>query len=485
MSVALSTLLRRLPASTQVTGETARTITSVEIDSRAVQPGAIFVAVRGERVDGHAFVPEAIARGAAAVVVEAGHSVDVEHATALFVPDSRRALSTIAAAFYGDPSRALDVAGVTGTNGKTTVTHMIAAMLQAAGRPCGIVGTIGAMLGDEMWALSNTTPLPPELQALLARMRDRGASAVAMEVSSHALALDRVEDIRFRAGVLTNVTRDHLDFHQTPEAYAAAKHRLFTMCEAAVLNLDDEHGARWAGEVRGRVPTITYSLRETSGADLVAHGLRTNAEGSRFVLDGEEYAVRFPGAFNVSNALAAIGAARHLGVSDEVARRGLESLTSVPGRMQYVGDGVINAVVDYAHTPDALEQALKSLKDAGDGVAVVFGCGGDRDRGKREEMGRVAAEYASRIYVTNDNPRGEDPMEIIAAIERGIGAREHVVEPDRQRAIERAIDEVRPGEIVLIAGKGHEKTQTIGGRVVRFDDVEVAQDAIRARRARA
>ncbi len=483
--IALAELLPRLPASTQVIGDAKRDLLSLEIDSRKVQPGAIFVAIKGEHVDGHAYIGDAIARGAIAVVAEAGHANEsAAHATLIFVPDSRRALSSIAAAFFGDPSHHMDVVGVSGTNGKTTTTHMMAAIAQSAGRSSGIIGTVGGILGNEQWPLSNTTPLPPELQGLLARMRSQGAAVVAMEVSSHALALDRVEDVRFRVAALTNVTRDHLDFHGTIEAYAAAKHRLFTMGETAVLNADDEHGERWAAEVRGRVPTLTYSMHEGTHADLIAKNVTTNAKESRFDLDGREFVVRFPGKFNVANALAAIGAARHLGISDETSAQALLGMANVPGRMEYVGDGVVNAVVDYAHTPDALYQALWSLREATNGVALVFGCGGDRDRGKREEMGRIAAQHARRIYVTSDNPRTEDPLAIIEAIERGIGAHDHVVELDRRRAIERAIDEAEPGEIVLIAGKGHEKYQIVGDRVLPFDDVEVAQAAIRARRAR-
>jgi UDP-N-acetylmuramoyl-L-alanyl-D-glutamate--2,6-diaminopimelate ligase len=485
VSVELEKILGRLPASTQVLGDAHRAVLSIEIDSRKVGGGALFIAVRGEHVDGHAFIADAIARGATAILAEIGHALPhAQNVTFLLVPDSRRALSEASAAFYGDPSLELDVVGVTGTNGKTTVTHMVAAILESAQRPCGIIGTVGASLGPKSWPLSHTTPLPPELQGLLAQMRADGARAVAMEVSSHALALDRVENVRFRAGVLTNVTRDHLDFHQTLEAYAAAKHRLFTMCETAVINLDDEQGARWAPDAARRIPTLTYSTRDSARADLVARDIRAGTTQTNFSLDGIEVCVPFPGSFNVANALAAIGAARHLGVDDATSQRALASMPSVPGRMEYVGDGSLNAVVDYAHTPDALYHALWSLRDATNGVALVFGCGGDRDRGKREEMGRIAAAHARRIYVTSDNPRSEDPLAIIAEIERGIGAHDHVVEPDRKRAIERAIGDAQPGEIVLIAGKGHEKYQIVGDRVLPFDDVKVAQEAIRTRRMR-
>jgi len=483
MSIALEALLAHLPASTQVIGSRDCELSSLETDSRRVQKGALFVAVKGEHVDGHAYVGEAIKNGARAVVVEIARRVDSPgNASIVYVPDSRRALSSIAAAFFGEPSHGLDVVGVTGTNGKTTTTHMIAAILRAAGKPCGIIGTTGALFERENWEVSNTTPLPPELHGLLARMRDLGAKAVAMEVSSHALVLDRVEDVRFRVSAFTNVTRDHLDFHQTLEAYAAAKHRLFTMSEAAVFNVDDEHGARWAAEFHNRMPTITYSLR--GEATLVPSVIEIDSRESRFTLDGRGWVVPAPGRFNVSNALAAIGVARHLGIADEVSESALYRMGGVSGRMQYVGDNIVNAVVDYAHTPDALYQALWALREATNGVAVVFGCGGDRDRGKRAEMGQVAASHAKRIYLTNDNPRTEDPLAIIADIEKGLGAHPHVVEPDRKKAIERAINETQPGEIVLIAGKGHEKYQIVGTQTLPFDDVEVAQAAIRARRLR-
>ncbi len=482
MSVELKSLLDRLPASTQVIGDRDVAVTKLEIDSRKVEPGSLFVAISGEHVDGHDFIPAALAKGATAIVAQNGRRINASGATVVYVPDSRRALSSIAAAFYGNPSRALDVIGVTGTNGKTTTTHMIAAILNAANRTCGIIGTVGAELGRFRWELSNTTPLPPELHELLAAMRERGAQAVAMEVSSHALALDRVEDIHFRVGALTNITRDHLDFHETLEAYAAAKRRLFSMCDAAVINIDDEHGVRWADEVRRKIPTLTYSLK--GNADLVATDIEVDSKESRFKVDGKLITLLVPGRFNISNALAAIGVARQLDIPFEAIERALWTIASVPGRMEYVGDNIIHAIVDYAHTPDALYQALWALREATNGVSLVFGCGGDRDKGKRPEMGRIAAEHARRIYLTSDNPRSEDPMAIIEDIERGIGDHPYVVEPDRKHAIERAIEEASPGEIVLIAGKGHEKYQIVGNQTLPFDDAEIARSAIRARRLR-
>ncbi len=481
--VALATLLDRLPEA-QVAGDIDRRITGIEIDSRAVKPGTLFVALPGSRTDGHNYVPEAVANGAAAVVVQAMPGNLPADATAVRVADSRRALSALAAAFYGDPSHALDVIGVTGTNGKTTTTHMIASILNAAGIPCGIAGTVGADFRRHRRALQNTTPQPPELHELLAQMRDEGAKAVAMEVSSHALALDRVDDVRFRAAVLTNVTRDHLDFHETLEAYTAAKRRLFTFAPACVLNVDDACGAHWTRELKGEGrEVVTYGRR--AGADLVPDSAVHGPIGSRFKVNGHAYDVKIAGDFNVYNALAALGVAKVMGIEASVAARGLAKVNRVAGRMERVEVVDVNDVavfVDYAHTPDALETALRAVRRmTTSAVAVVFGCGGDRDQGKRPEMGAIAARFADRIYVTNDNPRSEDPAAIADAIVAGIGGRERVVELDRRRAIERAIGEAQPGDVVLVAGKGHEGYQIVGDRILSFDDVAVAREALSAR----
>jgi UDP-N-acetylmuramoyl-L-alanyl-D-glutamate--2,6-diaminopimelate ligase len=479
----LASLIARLPASAEVHGDHDREVTSIEIDSRAVRPGALFVALRGEHADGHTFVPRAIAAGAVALLVDEANMPAVPPTVTLIrVPDTRAALSPLAAAFYDDPSQSLDVIGVTGTNGKTTTTRMISAILNAAGYPCGLIGTVGAEFGERTWPLANTTPQPPELHALLAAMRDGGARAIAMEVSSHALALERVEDVRFRTGVLTNITRDHLDFHGSLEAYAAAKRRLFRVAESAVINIDDEHGSQWHADVARRIPTLTYAMR--GGADIVPSGVVLTADGSTFSIGETEFRVRLPGRFNVENALAAIGVGRALGLADAQIASGLASLDRVPGRMEHVGGGAVDVVVDYAHTPDALDNALRALRETTRGaLAVVFGCGGDRDRGKRPLMGKVAAELADRIYVTSDNPRSEDPQAIVNDIVAGIGTHERVTELDRRKAIERAIAEAAPGDVVLIAGKGHEAYQVVGERVLPFDDVAIARELLAARSA--
>ncbi len=481
-SVDLAALVSRLPASSQVNGDTQRLITSLEIDSRRVKPGALFVALPGTQTDGHDYVAAAIAKGALAVVVEAARAPRVPpHVTVIHVPDSRRAVSALAAAFYGDPSKALATVGVTGTNGKTTTTRMIAAILDGAGKPCGVVGTVGAEFRDRTWQLANTTPLPPELHALLAEMLELGAVAVAMEVSSHALALGRVDDVNFRATALTNVTRDHLDFHETIDAYAAAKRQLFGMAPACALNADDEYGSRWTTDLSARgVAVTTYG--EAPGADLSPTEIEIAPSGSRFVLDGRRFELRVPGRFNVWNALAAIAVARILGVDDAASAAGLASLERVPGRMEHLSGGGIDVVVDYAHTPDALEHALSALRETCTRrLAVVFGCGGDRDRGKRPEMGAIAARLADRVYVTSDNPRSEDPQAIADDVVAGMTARPYAVELDRCKAIERAVADAEPGDVVLVAGKGHEGYQILGDRIVDFDDLTVVRETLGAR----
>jgi UDP-N-acetylmuramoyl-L-alanyl-D-glutamate--2,6-diaminopimelate ligase len=477
--IALTALLDRLPEA-RVTGNRAQLITAIEIDSRSASPGALFVALRGSHTDGHLYVAQAIARGASAVVVEERARVaESKHAAVIRVADSKRALSVLSAAFYGDPSQCLDAIGVTGTNGKTTTTRMAAAILDAAAIPCGVIGTIGAQLGLRRWQLGNTTPLPPELHGVLAAMRDDGARAVAIEVSSHALALERVEDVHFRVAALTNVTRDHLDFHESQDAYAAAKRHLFALTGSCVLNVDDDYGRRWALELyrEGR-QVITYG--SAYAAHLSPQEIVLEPTGSRFTVNGQPYELHLPGRFNIWNALAAIGIAQVFGIADATIARGLAALRHVPGRMERLGGMGIDVVVDYAHTPDALENALRALRETTAGaIAIVFGCGGDRDRGKRAEMAAVAAQLADRLYLTSDNPRSEEPRAIVDDMLAGIpsGVR-HYVELDRRLAIRRAVAEAQAGDVVLVAGKGHEAHQIVGERILPFDDAAVAREAL-------
>jgi UDP-N-acetylmuramoyl-L-alanyl-D-glutamate--2,6-diaminopimelate ligase len=469
----------------RVVGSLAAVTPGIAADSRQVRPGSIFVALRGERADGHSFLEAAVRAGAAAVVVDeayAGAHAPVSGAATVVVGNTRRALSRLAAAYFDYPAKSLRMIGVTGTNGKTTTTHLVASIFEAAGIPVGAIGTLGARFGGAMWSLDNTTPLALELQELLAAMRDRGARAVAMEVSSHALALDRVADIDFEIAALTNVTRDHLDFHPTFEDYAAAKRSLFERARWAVFGSDDAHGKAWARELalQGR-PVTTYGLHDDAG--LRAENVVLDAHGSTFDVDGRRFTIRLPARFNVENALAALGIARAAGIGDDVSARALAAFERVPGRMEHIEAGGVHVLVDYAHTPDALEVVLRAARETAIGsLVVVFGCGGDRDRGKRPQMGRIASELADRVVVTSDNPRSEAPQAIVDDIVGGIDAMGAVrVELDRRAAIRRAIAEAAPGDVVVVAGKGHETYQIVGNATQHFDDRDEVRAALAAR----
>jgi UDP-N-acetylmuramoyl-L-alanyl-D-glutamate--2,6-diaminopimelate ligase len=408
----------------------------------------------------------------------------VAGATTIVVPDTRRALSRLAAAFFAYPARSLLVVGVTGTNGKTTTTHLIDRILATAGLGAGRVGTLGAAFGDATWPLSHTTPLALELHALLAAMRERGAKAVVMEVSSHALVLDRVTDVPFAIGVLTNITRDHLDFHSSFDAYVAAKRSLFELARRAVLNADDACGLAFARTLGARTPaSVTYGFG--GAAQVRAGAFETRAEGSTFEVDGRRFRLRLPGRFNVSNALAALCVARLLGVDDATSAAALETFDGVAGRMERFAGAGIDVLVDYAHTPDALAAVLGAARElSARRLIVVFGCGGDRDRGKRPQMGRIACELADRVVLTSDNPRGEEPAAIVADIMAGAGAGEAVaVEPDRRAAIRGAVLAAQPGDVVVVAGKGHETYQLTGDARSHFDDREEVRAALAARAA--
>jgi len=469
----------------RVCGDAGRPVQGLAHDSRAVVAGGAFVALRGEHADGHAYVADAVAAGATTIVVDAAHAALHEsppRVTTVVVADTRRALSRLAAMYYARPSLALDVVGVTGTNGKTTTTHLIAALLEAGGIAAGRIGTLGARFGSAHWSLDNTTPLALELQALLAEMRGRGAAAVAMEVSSHALVLERVADVSFAYGLLTNVTRDHLDFHAGFERYAAAKRTLFASARTSVLNADDPYGRRWTGELRsagGGVMTYGFA----SDADARADDLALHADGATFSCAGTRFTLRLPGRFNVQNALGALCIARAFGVADAASVAALAAFERVPGRMEHIAGSGFDVLVDYAHTPDALEVVLRAARETtGGALIVVFGCGGDRDRGKRPQMGMVASELADRTIVTSDNPRREDPQAIIDAVLAGFPDGAPVSsDVDRRRAIRAAIALARPGDIVVVAGKGHETHQIVGEHVRHFDDRDEVRAALALR----
>jgi UDP-N-acetylmuramoyl-L-alanyl-D-glutamate--2,6-diaminopimelate ligase len=448
-------------------------VAAIVLDSREVTPGALFCCVRGANVDAHELAPDAVARGAAAVLVD--HALDIDVAQVI-APDVRAAVGPLAAALHGHPSRQVAVVGVTGTNGKTTVTYLLRAVLGGLGHDVDVIGTLSGGGADA----PPTTPDAPALQQRLAAARDGGRDVVAMEVSSHALAQHRVAGTWFDAAIFTNLGRDHLDFHGDLDAYFAAKAALFTPAytDLGITNLDDPHG-------RGLLDRAGLRMLGYSLADVEA--LAVTSGGSAFTWRGDAYEVRLGGRFNVSNALAALTyAAERAGdrYDPAAAARGLAALDAVPGRWEPVDAGQqFTVLVDYAHTPDAITGILRAARDlVEDGrVIIVFGAGGDKDRGKRPEMGAAAAGLADLVVLTSDNPRSEEPSAIIEDVRRGIpeGAAV-VVEPDRRAAIALAIAEARPGDVVLVAGKGHEVHQEVAGVRHPFDDRAVARELLEA-----
>ena len=473
-------------------------VASIEYDSRAVTPGALFVAVRGFTNDGHDYVSQAAARGAAAALVEAASAG--AGIPELVVEDSRTALGCVAHEFFGRPSESLVTHGVTGTNGKTTTSYLIDAILKEAGMTTGVVGTLGYRLGDRVERGDRTSPESLDLARLMASMVDVGVEAVTLEVSSHALALGRAVGTRFDTATFTNLSRDHLDFHGSLEKYAAAKRVLFERLEGdawkpgatAVVNQDDVLGREIQGELRSseRVRTITYGLEE---GDVRASDVESGPSGTRARFHTPEgsfdVSLRLISAFNVMNALAAAAVAVSQGISPDVIGAGLARVERVAGRLDLIDAGQrFTVVVDYAHTPDALGKVLAALGELKRGrLVTVFGCGGDRDRGKRPIMGEIAARNSDVVIVTSDNPRTEDPSAIIADIlagpGEGHGGAEIEVIENRREAISRAVAIAAPGDIVLIAGKGHEDYQVVGDQRLHFDDREEARAAIEKSRS--
>ncbi|MGZ5129274.1 MAG: UDP-N-acetylmuramoyl-L-alanyl-D-glutamate--2,6-diaminopimelate ligase [Actinomycetota bacterium] len=456
----------------------------VVFDSREVTPGALFCCVPGVLEDGHAYAPAAVAAGAAALLVE--RWLDDVAAPQVRVPSVREAMGPVAAVVFAHPADTLTIAGITGTNGKTTVTYLIESIWRAAGVRPGVIGTTGARVDGEPIPLARTTPEAPDLHRLLARMRDAGVTGVALEVSSHALAQHRVGGVRFDVAAFLNLSRDHLDFHPSMEDYFEAKASLFTPAYAAraVVNADDP----WARRLLATptVPTTTYGVERD--ADVRATGVTSTVEGVSFTVDGVGFRSPLRGGFNVSNCLAAIAVAKQLGIGSDVAAEGIAAVAGVPGRVEPVDAGQdFLVVVDYAHTPDSIRSVLQAARPLASGrLIVVFGCGGDRDRAKRPLMGAAASAAADLTVITSDNPRSEDPLAIIVDVEVGArdGGGDYVVEPDRRAAIGLAIDGARAGDVVVIAGKGHEPYQELAGGTVPFDDREVAREALERRGAR-
>jgi UDP-N-acetylmuramoyl-L-alanyl-D-glutamate--2,6-diaminopimelate ligase len=471
----LSSLLDRILV-LAVTGRVDRPVGNVTDRDADVGPDDVFVAIRGARFDGHDRL--GVMGRAAAVVIDQDRPVP-PGPTVVRVPDTRVALAPLCAARLGDPGRAMPVVAVTGTNGKTSTTFLVAAMARAAGLRAGIIGTTGHYVDDAKLPAAHTTPDAPTLQALLARMRDAGCGLVAIEASSIGLAAHRIDAIPFRAAIFTNLTRDHLDWHGTMEAYAAAKARLFheLLEGTAVLNAADPASVQMAPANR---PVWWFN-----DGDLRAEGVVSTPAGTRArfrtphgTFDGS---MNLVGTHNVENVLGALGGALAAGVPLDACKRGLETLPYIPGRLQPVpNDRGFTVFVDYAHTDDALSRVLAAIRSLGPArILTVFGCGGDRDRGKRPLMGKAAAAGSDLVIVTSDNPRSEDPRAIIGEILPGIGAAPHRVEPDRRAAIALALSLARPGDVVLVAGKGHEATQQVGDAAAPFDDAAVAAALLR------
>jgi UDP-N-acetylmuramoyl-L-alanyl-D-glutamate--2,6-diaminopimelate ligase len=473
-------------------------VTGIVYDSRHVKPGSVFVALRGTNTDATILAPQAIANGAIAIVSESRAPGDVS-APWIQVSDARSALAGLAAVFFGNPSDELLLVGVTGTNGKTTTSYILTSIFEAAGVTCGRIGTVGYRIGSREFEAIRTTPEAPDVQHMIRQMVAERCGACVMEVSSHALALRRVDALRFAAGVFTNLTRDHLDFHGDMETYFAAKRRLFELLPegtVGVINVDDRRGADLVKATRR---PVTYAI---DGAADVRPGPLS------FTLDGLVFEVRTPrgtlhvrsrlvGRPNAYNVLAAAATAMALDLPFSAIEAGITALEHVPGRFQVVSNAVddVRVIVDYAHTDDALKNLLETARPLTNGrVITVFGCGGDRDRTKRPLMGAVAARLSDLVIVTSDNPRSEDPERIIEEIRRGIllpadraagrGSTPSLAIVDRRAAIEQAIRDAVSGDLVLIAGKGHEKYQVLGDRTLPFDDVEVARAALSRRRAR-
>lgn len=477
-------------------GKTDIIINGITYDSRRVKQDYLFVAVKGFKQDGHDFIKKAIERGAAAVVMERQAEIPGDVAWVV-TADSRLALALLSARFYGYPSRKMKMYGVTGTNGKTTTASLLAGVLEAAGEKVGLIGTVCSMIGGKVLPVTHTTPESADLQKLLNNMVAEGVHSCVMEVSSHGLALKRVEGCEFDTVIYTNLTQDHLDFHENMKDYLDAKLKLFSGLgksgkaaeKFAIINADDIYSDNFRKAATGTV--YTYGIN--GPADVMAKEINVSSKGVKFEVEGRwgrcPLKLQITGIFNVYNALAALTAAAAAGVPLETVRNGLEATRGVPGRFELVDQGQDFAViVDYAHTPDGLEHVLKTARQVtGKRLITVFGCGGDRDRTKRPLMGKIAVQYSDWTVITSDNPRTEDPLKIIGDIEEGVKSSwsggGYVIEPDRRKAIRLAVQTAGKDDVVVIAGKGHEDYQIIGTRKFPFDDRQEAEEALKGRRA--
>jgi UDP-N-acetylmuramoyl-L-alanyl-D-glutamate--2,6-diaminopimelate ligase len=471
-------------------GDPGAVVTGMEYDSRRIQPGYLFLCIPGFKTDGHNYISQALDRGAVAVMVEKPVAVP-GNCPVVLVKSSRDAMPYLAARLFNFPSRELRVIGITGTNGKTTTTHLIKAILEEDGHKTGLMGTLNASIGDYEEKLANTTPESLDIQRFLRMVRERQGEYVVMEVSSHALDIGRVNQIDFAAAVFTNLTQDHLDYHRSLEKYREAKIKLFqglvpSNDHFAVLNADDGSYQKFVEATQ--VETVSYGLQGTARVRVSESEITMTGSRFRVVFPDGELTIKLnlPGLFNIYNALAAIAFALREGVRPEVIQQALKKVKGVPGRFELVDAGQdFSVIVDYAHTPDGLENVLKTSRQiAQRRVITVFGCGGDRDRGKRPLMGKIAAQYSDFTIVTSDNPRSEDPLAIINEILPGLQTVEnahYAVVPDRREAIRHAIHLANKDDLIVIAGKGHEDYQLIKGKVYPFDDRKVARECIKER----
>jgi UDP-N-acetylmuramoyl-L-alanyl-D-glutamate--2,6-diaminopimelate ligase len=483
----LKTLLNATPVR-QVIGPVDRSVENIAYDSRRVQRHTMFVALRGEKTDGHQFIAHAIDKGASVIVAE--REQKDPRVTFLLVENTRTALADFSATFFGYPARKLKIAGITGTNGKTTTTFLIKHICENAGLRCGLIGTVRYEIGERILPAIRTTPESLDLQELLAQIANAGCKAAAMEVSSHALAQERTRDIEWNVAVFTNLTQDHLDFHGSMANYFEAKAKLFTGLAAqkekdqpvAIVNIDDRYGQQLLDRIDKSTTVFTYGMGLR--ADFRASNYRAEFTGTSYQLDarGKSYLVRLPliGRFNVTNSMAALAAADALGIGLRNAVLSLAKTPQIPGRLEVVpAKRKFQVFVDYAHTPDALANVLKTLRELQPNrLIAVFGCGGDRDRQKRPLMAEMADRLADYSIITSDNPRKEDPGAIVAETEKGFRSNRYETIVDRTEAINRAVALARPRDIVLIAGKGHENYQEFGDYTIPFDDIQVARRAI-------
>ena len=463
-------LLSELLGTIEYEGNADVEITSVESSSLTVEEGSAFVCIKGYETDGHKYAKNAAEKGASVIIAE--DDVDVD-CPVVKVKDTRRTMAVVCGNFYNNPSKEFKLVGITGTNGKTTTTYLLKNILEEAGERVGLIGTNQIIIGNEVYPAERTTPDSFELQHLFRKMADKKVDIVVMEVSSHALYLDRVYGCDFDVGIFTNLTQDHLDFHKTMENYRDAKSILFDICKKGVINTDDENGLYMSENAKCEV--LTYGIDKD--ADMKAENVLLEQRGVSFDIDDERYSLSIPGKFSVYNALSAIGGAKALGICEEIIIKGLEKARGVRGRAEVVPvSDDFTVLIDYAHTPDGIENILKTAKGFAKGrVVILFGCGGDRDNTKRPIMGKVASSLADFCIVTSDNPRTEEPMAIIKEILPGVTG-DHVVIENRRDAIKYAIENAQKDDVIILAGKGHEDYQIIGREKTHFDEVEILME---------